>query len=259
MLAAAQALLPFTAAGQDDDAHPWGTSQDTTAADGSAGPASAASDPVRQLSYLLLLLNASVSLPCIAALQYSLHEQQEQQLKIEKHRKDPYGVQPDAQQPKDQAQGQPQAQHQQQQAAGQQDMFCGFGFSGHPEQHQQLQQMVMEAGIKAGQLLAVSGWLDKPLGPPMLFAHNVQAFVAVHVSSIPNVDMAPRANSCLSTSNNVSVCVETCCHLLDQLLDGDLLEPVPVLLCTSCRTTCIICLVIPVAPGCSSSCTLAPV
>lgn len=141
-----QALLPCTPAGQDvDAAHPWDASQETLAADGMA-----ASDPVQHLSYLLLLLNVSVSLPSVAALQLRLHEQQQQQLAIEKqNRQNPYCVQPGHQQPKEQAQ-------KQQQGGLREDVFCGFGFSRHPEQHLQLQQLVMEAGIKAGQLLAVS-------------------------------------------------------------------------------------------------------
>jgi hypothetical protein len=146
-----QALLPFTAAGQDNEGrHPWDASQQTLAA-ADEGPASAATDPGRQLTYLLLLLNASVSLPCIAALQYSLHQQQSQQLEIGKSRENQmYGLNADPQQA---------GQGKEQQGGGVlQEVFCGFGFMQHPEQHQQLQQMVMEAGIKAGQLLAVSPW-----------------------------------------------------------------------------------------------------
>lgn len=148
-----QALVHFTA-GRDDE-HPLGPSQETAAAGGAdgIGPAPTATDPIKQLSYLLLLLNVSISLPSIAALQFRQHQQHLQQLEIEQRRKQQqrFGASQDPD-PQQAAQA-----HVQQQQGGRQDMFCGFGFSRHPEQHQQLQQLVMEAGIKAGQLLAVSG------------------------------------------------------------------------------------------------------
>lgn len=160
-----QALLPFTPAGQEEEqGHLWGPSQETVAAagvaagDGSGGGAAAAAadvDPVSKLCYLLLLLNASVSLPCVAAVLRQQHVQQQQQLALDQQRRQQSGSeqQQDQRQQKDQMKGIEQEQQQRQQQEG---MFCGFGFSRHPQQHQQLQQMVMEAGIKAGQLLAVS-------------------------------------------------------------------------------------------------------
>jgi hypothetical protein len=137
-----QALLPFTPAGQEEEAG-WGVSQDAAAGTSDAGgPSSSSTDPLKQLPYLLLLLNASILLPCIAALQFRQHHQQLQQAATERQMR---SAAPD---------GQVQESHVQ--AEVRTDIFCGFGFSRHPEQHLQLQQLVMEAGIKAAQMLAVS-------------------------------------------------------------------------------------------------------
>lgn len=157
----------------------------------------AAADPVQHLSYLLLLLNVSVSLPSVAALQLRLHEQQQHQLAIEKqNRKNPLCVQPDDQQPKEQAQ-------KQQQGRLREDVFCGFGFSRHPEQHLQLQQLVMEAGIKAGQLLAVS----ESSGLVLVKCRAHPALSGTGSSNcVSGLDLClPRHNGCV-----VSLCRTTC-------------------------------------------------
>lgn len=100
---------------------------------------------------MLLLLNTAIALPCVAAVKYQqhLHNQQQQQ----------QGPQQNGANNKDE-------QQEQQQQPESADMFCGFSFSRHPQQHIQLQKLVMDVGIEAGQQLAVRLTLAQAgLGP----------------------------------------------------------------------------------------------